>query len=181
MGDVDPVRLVQESVRRLQDLMRVDPFFDLEPVPLIGRAGTFVPDFEIRETRDGIVLRADVPGVSPDDLEITVADDRLRISGKREINEEERGDTWYAAERAYGSFSRVFVLPPAVDASNVQANVENGVLTIQLGKRAESQPRRIEVGQQASRQIIEQPDQQASGQPSPAQKSPAQEREPEKV
>ena len=192
-GDIDPVRLVQESMRRIQDLMRVDPFLEMGPVPLVNQASTFVPDFEVRETRDGIVLRADVPGVSPENLEITVADNRLRISGKREIDVEERGDTWYAAERAYGSFTRVFVLPEGVDTSDVQANVENGVLTIQVGKREESQPRRIAVGQQASRRIgqdvgqqggVAQQQQQAQQQSADIQdQQPAsqQQREPEKV
>ena len=143
----DPFHLVRESMRRMQDLFR-DPLLELDPIAYVesGRLAQFVPDFEVRETRDGLVFNADLPGVKDDDLEITVVGNRLRINGKRELQQESRGDTWYAAERAYGSFARTFILPDGCDTSNVTANLENGVLTVQLPKREEAQPRRINLG-----------------------------------
>lgn len=143
----DPFEMVRESMRRMQDLFR-DPVFQADPLAILEatRAMRFVPDFEVRETKDGLVFQADLPGVNEDDVDITVVGNRLRINGKRDVNEESRGDTWYAAERSYGSFARTFVLPEGCDTDNVDANLENGVLTVKLGKRQGTQPRRIRLG-----------------------------------
>jgi HSP20 family protein len=73
----------------------------------------FVPDFEVKETKEGFVFKADVPGIKEKDLEITMTGNRLTISGKREAEMEERSDTYYACERSYGSFTRAFTLAPA--------------------------------------------------------------------
>jgi HSP20 family protein len=153
-NEVDPFRMMRDSMRRMQDLFRWDPLADIEPLALFEpRVATFVPDFEVRETQDSLVFRADVPGVREDDIDVTVVGNRLRISGKREVNQEERGDTWYTAERSYGAFTRTFILPDGCDTENVNASLDNGVLTISLPKRAEAQPRRISLGQQQGRAI----------------------------
>ncbi len=153
-GEVDPFGMVRDSMRRMQNLFR-DPLFEIDPIGYLEAGGmtSFAPDFEVRETQDGLVFTADVPGVKEDDLDVTVVGNRLRINGKREFQQENRGDTWYTAERSYGSFTRSFILPEGCDTNNVNANLENGVLTIHLGKRAESQPRRISLGGQQQRAI----------------------------
>lgn len=147
-GQNDPFQMVRESMRRMQDLFG-DPGFGLDPIGFVEQSNrmlTFAPDFEVRETQDGLVFHADLPGVKEDDVDVTVVGNRLRITGKREFDQETRGDTWYAAERQYGSFTRTFVLPEGCDTNDIDANLENGVLTIKLGKRAETQPRRIALG-----------------------------------
>lgn len=147
----DPLQMVRESMRRMQDLFR-DPMFELDPIAFLeaGRAMTFSPDFEVRETKDGLLFRADVPGVKEEDVDVTVVGNRLRISGRRELEQESRGDTWYAAERSYGSFTRSFVLPEGCDTNDVEAHLDNGVLSVRLGKRQEAQPRRIAIGRQGA-------------------------------
>ncbi|MDP2307314.1 MAG: Hsp20/alpha crystallin family protein [Pseudomonadota bacterium] len=155
-GEGDPFGMVRESMRRMQDLFR-DPLFEVDPIGFLeaGRMTQFVPDFEVRESPKGLVFVADLPGVKEDDLDITVVGNRLRINGRREFEQESRGDTWYAAERAYGTFTRTFILPEGIETDHVDANLENGVLTICIPKGAQAQPRRIALGGQQKQRSLE--------------------------
>jgi HSP20 family protein len=104
------------------------------------------PDFEIKETKEGFVFKADVPGIKEKDLEITMTGNRLSISGKREAEKEDSSDSYYARECSYGSFTRVFTLPEGTDGNeDIHAELSQGVLTLHLPKRPELQPKRIEV------------------------------------
>jgi HSP20 family protein len=106
----------------------------------------FTPDFEIKETKEGFVFKADVPGVKEKDIEITMTGNRLTISGKREADSEENTDIYYARECSYGGFTRAFTLPEGTDdSSHIRAELNQGVLVLLLPKRPEQQPRRIEV------------------------------------
>ena len=106
----------------------------------------FTPDFEIKETKDGFVFKADVPGIKEKDLEITMTGNRLTISGKREAEREENNDVYYARECVYGGFTRAFTLPEGTNGNDgVRAELNEGVLTLFLPKAPEQQPKRIEV------------------------------------
>jgi HSP20 family protein len=107
----------------------------------------FSPDFEIKETMDGFVFKADVPGVKEKDIEITMTGNRLTISGRREADSEENTDIYYARECSYGGFTRAFTLPEGTDdeISHIRAELNQGVLVLLLPKTPEQQPRRIEV------------------------------------
>jgi HSP20 family protein len=125
-----------------------DPFRQMAPF-LTGeeQPARFTPDFEVKETEDGFVFKADVPGMKEKDIEVTMTGNRLTISGKREADEEENTDIYYARERSYGGFTRAFTLPEGTDDGNnrIRAEVNQGVLMLFLPKRPEQQPRRIEV------------------------------------
>ena len=82
------------------------------------------------------------------DLEIALTGNRLTISGKREQEKHEQGDTYYASERSYGSFSRAFTLPDGTDGENVKAELKNGVLEVVVPKKPEVQPRKITIGKE---------------------------------
>ncbi len=110
------------------------------------QAWAFTPAFEVKETKDAYIFKADLPGVKEGDLDITLTGDRLTISGKRETEKHEDADRFYAYERSFGSFSRVFTLPEGVDPDSCHAELKEGVLTLRLSKRPEVQPRRITVG-----------------------------------
>jgi HSP20 family protein len=127
--------------------MRWDPFREMAPFWAgEDQVPRFTPDFDVRETREGFVFRADVPGVKDRDLEITMTGNRLTITGKREAAELEQTDTYYARERSYGSFTRAFTLPDGTDTGDhVHADLREGVLTLVLPKKQELKPRRIEV------------------------------------
>jgi len=110
------------------------------------QAARFTPDFEVKETKEGFVFKADLPGVKEKDLEITMTGNRLTISGKREAEKGESTDTYYARECSYGGFRRAFTLPEGTDSDNhSRAELKEGVLTLLLPKKPDLQPRRIEV------------------------------------
>ena len=125
----------------MRDVLRWDPFRELEAAPA-GDYGLFSPSFDVKENKDGYVFRADLPGVREEDLDISLTGNRLTISGKREQEKHEQGDTYYASERSYGSFSRAFTLPDGTDGENVKADLKNGVLQVIVPKKPEVQPRR---------------------------------------
>jgi HSP20 family protein len=135
MRAMDPLRMIR-------DIMGVDPFAGL----VAPMSAMFAPDIEIKESKDAYVLAADLPGVGMDDLEISVVGNRLTVSGKREEEDRQEDDRFFAYERTYGSFSRAFVLPEGADVDHVKAELDSGVLRISVPKKAEMQPKRIEVG-----------------------------------
>lgn len=134
----------RDPFERMQELLGLDLGRML--LPLAGREAGFVPDFEVKETKDSFIFKADLPGVEEKDINITLAENMLTISGKREEERREEEDRYYAYERTYGTFTRTFTLPLGVDSEKAQAEFKNGVLTIRVPKRAESQPKRILVG-----------------------------------
>jgi len=136
-----------DPFQRMQELMGWDPFEVMNQWLTGGREAvpTFVPAFEVRETKDSFIFKADLPGVDEKDIDITITGDRIVVSGKREFEKREESDRFYAYERSFGSFSRAFTLPEGVDSEHVQADLKNGVLTLVLTKQPEVQPKRIKV------------------------------------
>ncbi len=127
----------------MQELMGAEPFRDLAR-NVLGD-GNFIPTFEVKETKDSYLFKADLPGVKESDVEISLSGNMLTISGQREEEKRNEDDRFFAYERAYGRFSRSFTLPEGADTDNVRAELKNGVLTIDVPKKPEVQPRRIEV------------------------------------
>jgi len=140
-----PSRIEWEPARLMRDLLRWDPFREMAPAFPMAPAMdfAFAPAFEIRETRDAYVFKADMPGVEEKDLDITRTGNRLTIGGKREAEQEEKGDNYFARERSYGSFVRTFTLPEGIDVEHIQAELKGGVLTLVIPKTPEAQPKKI--------------------------------------
>lgn len=133
-----------EPLRIMRDLLGWDPFREITPyIPQVPTG--FMPSFDIKETKDAYVFKADMPGVKESDLEVTVTGNRLVVSGKREAEKEERTDTYYSCERSYGEFTRSFTLPEGVDMNSPHANLSDGVLTLCVKKTPDAQPRKIAV------------------------------------
>ena len=109
------------------------------------QAAAFAPSFEVKETGDAFVVRADVPGVNENELDISVHNGVLSVSGARSGEERKEGESYYVYERQYGSFSRSFALPETADAEKIEAKLESGVLALRIGKRIEAKPRKIEL------------------------------------
>jgi HSP20 family protein len=105
----------------------------------------FAPRFDVKEEKGEYVLSADLPGVKPEAVEIALEGDRLKVSGRRESSRKEESGQAYLSEICYGSFAREFSLPESVDSEHVQASLKDGVLTLHLPKKPESQPRKIAV------------------------------------
>jgi len=147
----DPTSMLPElgshfdPFQTMRDMMRWDPFSELMRGMPQERMQMFNPTFDVRETNDAFMLMADVPGMTEKDLDLQLTNNRLVISGQRQLEEEQKGETHYRTERSWGSFSRTFTLPSEIDANKVSAELKNGVLTVQLPKTGESMTKKITV------------------------------------
>ena len=107
--------------------------------------GYLNPAVDIQETKDRFIIHADLPGIDPKDIEITVDKDVLTLKGKRQKQSEVKEANYRRVERVSGVFYRSFRLPAAIDAENIQAKGENGVLEITVNRLKAPEPRRINV------------------------------------
>jgi HSP20 family protein len=145
-SETAPSSIVEwDPFRVMREFLRWDPFREMAPVLPADERLSFAPAFEVKETNDGYLFKADVPGVKQQDLEITMTGNRMTVSGKRETERHDKSDTFYAYERSYGTFTRSFTLPEGADAEKVQADLKDGVLTIALPKKPELQPKKIAI------------------------------------
>jgi HSP20 family protein len=110
-----------------------------------GTTAAWVPPVDISEEGDAIRITAEIPGVRPSDLKLSVENNVLTIQGTKQQVAEERTDRVHRYERTYGSFERSFTLPASVDSSKINATYEHGVLTVTLPKAERAKPRQIEV------------------------------------
>lgn len=110
------------------------------------RSAVWTPRADLSETDDAYLIAIDLPGIRREDLEITMEDGTLKISGERSMESESENGQYYRIERAYGRFFRSFTFGPNADPNKIEATFDEGVLTIRVGKAEERKPRRIEVG-----------------------------------
>jgi HSP20 family protein len=103
------------------------------------------PSFEVRESDNAYVFKADLPGTKPDDLDVCVVGNRLEVRGKRDQETEQDEGTYHTYERSYGSFARAFTLPETADLDKIRSDLKDGVLTLVIPKRAPSGPQRRKV------------------------------------
>ncbi len=108
-------------------------------------AGAFVPPVDIYEDEHSVQLKLEVPGIDEKDLDVKVENNTLTITGERKFEKEEKEENFRRVERRYGSFTRSFTLPNTVSTDDINAQYNNGVLTIKLAKRAEAKPKQIKV------------------------------------
>ena len=116
------------------------------PAPTGGTMRRWMPAMDLLESGDDFVLRADLPGMSEEDVTIELEDSTLTISGERKSEHKAENEGFYRVERATGSFSRSLTLPKGVDAEAVTASFDRGVLEVHIPKPAERKPRRISIG-----------------------------------
>lgn len=137
----DPFREMM-TMRDITDRM-LDKFFD-EPVSEY-RSPNWGLALDVAENEDEFIVKASVPGINPDDLDITVTKNTLTIKGEMRHEEETEEERYHLRERRYGRFARSITLPTSVDSDRIEANYENGVLSLHLPKTEEMKPKRIEV------------------------------------
>jgi HSP20 family protein len=138
-GDWDPFRMMDSLLR-------------WEPTTARRTQATFAPRFDVHETKDGYVFKADLPGVKEADLDIALTGNQLTVSGKREYEDREQAETHFVYERGFGGFSRSFALPSGADFEHIRAELKEGVLTLVVPKKPEVQPRKISIGSAAKAQ-----------------------------
>jgi HSP20 family protein len=135
-----------QNLATLQD--QVNRLFE---APLAGRRAensnltAWAPAVDIYETENELVIKADLPDINEKDLDVRVENNMLTIRGERKFEQKVNEDSYLRIERTYGSFSRSFSLPNTVNTESIHAEYKNGVLTVQLPKRAESKPRQVKV------------------------------------
>lgn len=139
-------RMIPAQLGALNDMQRqMDRLFgSLQGWENAPEAWTLPAD--VRETDDALEFTIEIPGLRPEDIDLTVEKDVLSVSGEKKFERAEDEEGYRLTERRFGRFERSFRVPMNVDAESVSANYEHGVLTIHLPKKEEARPRRIKVG-----------------------------------
>lgn len=133
----DPTGFQSEVERMFRDV--------LDGTRAPATAGAFAPPLDVEETEDGFTLVVELPGVAAEDVDITLEENVLTISGERTFYADKDADGFRRVERSFGRFHRAVRLPDRVDADRVEAGYRDGLLTISVPKAEEAKPRRIEV------------------------------------
>jgi len=142
-------------------ITRIDPYQELATIqdrvnslfenfaPVSGKdqlaTGNFVPPVDIYEDEQSLVLKLEVPGMNEEDLNVSLENNILTVSGERKFEKEEKEENFHRIERRYGFFARTFRLPNMVDSENIAAAYDKGLLKVTLVKRAEAKPKQIKV------------------------------------
>jgi HSP20 family protein len=106
---------------------------------------SWAPPVDIYETEDAIVLKAELPGIDPKEVEVRVEDNTLYLKGERKFEKEVNEQNYHRIERSYGSFARSFSLPNSISAEKVKAEYKDGLLTLTMPKREEAKPKTIKI------------------------------------
>ena len=107
--------------------------------------GTWAPPVDIYEQNGNLVLKAELPGIDPKDVDVRVENNVLTLNGERKFENEVKRDQYHRVERAYGRFSRSFTLPNVVDTANIKAEFKEGLLRVVMPKREEAKPKQISI------------------------------------
>jgi HSP20 family protein len=127
-------------------IMRFDPFRDLAVLQdRMNRRSTWAPAVDIYEVEGALVLKAELPGMQREDIDVNIENNTLTIRGERKPDTAVKQETFHRVERAYGSFVRSFSLPNTIDSAKVAAEYKNGVLSVTLPTREEAKPRTINI------------------------------------
>ena len=130
------------SMRRQMDRL-MDSFFGREPMALAEER--WVPAIDVAETKDEILVKAELPGTDEKDISLTLSGDNLMMKGEKKSEKEEKDKHFHRVERSYGSFQRTIALPVSVDKEKISADFKKGVLEIHLPKKPEVKPKEIQI------------------------------------
>jgi len=114
---------------------------------------TFAPPVDVYEDEQNVTLKIEVPGIEEKDIDVRIENNTLTVHGERKFEKEEKEENYRRVERQYGSFTRTFTLPTTVDAEQVTADYDKGVLKIKLAKKAEAKPKQIKVNVGSSKTL----------------------------
>jgi len=143
----------------MRAMTRWDPFRDLVGIQselnrLFGRQfgpmeedarGSWAPSMDVYEDQERYVITLELPGIEPGDVDISVEDSTLRVTGERKFYRELSEDNFHRVERRFGQFTRSLSLPPTADPNRIDARFDSGILTIEVPKKEEAKPRRISI------------------------------------
>ncbi len=142
------VNPLQELERMRRDMDQIwGNFFTEKPVRRSGAGdfGEWFPEFDLSETKDSLLVKAEVPGVNPKDIHISLVDGTLTIKGEKKQEMDEKNENYHYVGRSYGSFARVILLPREIEGDRVRASYKDGILRIVLPKSAEAKEKEIQI------------------------------------
>lgn len=132
-----------ERMRREMDRLW-DSFFERRPTKA-EEAGEFLPALDLAETDNELVVKCEVPGLEPKDIDISLSDGMLTIKGEKKQEREEKQADYHLVERSYGTFTRSIQLPKEVQSEKISASYKNGILKINLPKSEEAKKKEIKI------------------------------------
>ena len=132
---------IRDEMERAIETMLTEPLLE----PRLFRVQGWMPVVDVSETDTEMVIRAEVPGMADEDVELAVVGNAIVLSGEKRSEEETSGEDWRRCERRFGAFRRVIELPQSVDAEEASAESENGVITVRVPKSPGTQPKHIEI------------------------------------
>ena len=139
----EPFREVSRLRREMDRLW--EDFFGPGPRALRPWSEEWVPAVDVAEAADKVTVKAEVPGLDPKEIDISLVGELLTIKGEKKSEREEKKENYHLVERSYGSFSRAIRLPAAVDADKIEARYEKGVLTVTCPKKEAVKPKAITI------------------------------------
>jgi HSP20 family protein len=135
------------------DMMRWNPFGGEGSTALGTTEQSFVPSFDVIENEQNFEIRADMPGLAKGDVDITVTGNQVQICGERRSETKPEDSRYHVYERYYGKFMRAFTLPAGADADNIDANLDNGVLTLTIPKKEGAKSRKISLEEKIKQKL----------------------------
>ena len=142
-AETSPLATLRGEIDRLFDSFLREPLAGLD-WPFGSQAG-WSPAVDVAEDDEEVTVRAEIPGMDPKDLDVTISGNHLVLAGEKKESAEKKGKGFYHSERRFGAFHRSLPLPEAVDPDNVEAEYANGVLVIRLKKSPSAPVKRIDV------------------------------------
>ena len=139
----NPLRELRTMQEQMNRLLNVSWNHDISGEDL--KEGIWQPSVDIYETADSIVIKAELPGIDQNDIDVKIEENTLTLKGERKHEGEVKKENYHRIERYFGSFQRSFSLPATIDQENVVATSEKGILTITLPKKAEIKPKQINI------------------------------------
>lgn len=133
-------RLWRDMDRMFENFLTTRPGWAAKPWE-----GEWLPAVDVSETPEQVTVKAELPGIDPKDVKISLAGDVLTLKGEKKSEREEKKEDYHLVERSYGSFTRSLVLPAAVNADKIEAKYEKGVLSITCPKKDQVKPKTIEI------------------------------------
>jgi len=147
-GELDPFRRELNELRKEMDSM-FGRFFGEWP-SVEPASGAWAPFLDLSETDENLIVRAEVPGISPRDIQISLVGNTLNIRGEKKQEKEQKEENYYRMERSHGSFSRAVSIPCEVEEDKVDARYKDGVLTITMPKTEKARAKEIKIDVKSS-------------------------------
>ena len=143
LREVTPLRDFEKMRREMDRLW--DSFFEGGLRRRTEEAGEWLPSLDLAETKDGIIVKAEVAGMDPKDIDISLSDGMLTIKGEKKQEKEEKEADYHLVERSYGAFTRSVRLPSEVQSDKISASYKNGILKITLPKSEKAKKKEIKI------------------------------------